>query len=814
MRFAIRYICIFASLLICCSCDLEELKLNNPSESTIDFIARPTDYNNVDVATKSEPTDEFETEIHTAYLLLFDANNNRIYFSEVDPQSRLQRVTLKGLSTVTACFVANVAKADIEGITTLDALNSAVLNLNYATYSEAGGHLGVPKLAINDTYELCFPMVGVKTLDVSQISQAIEIPLTRLFAKVSVELKMNISNVSDATRFELYSYKLVNLPLKVRLLPQNAESAWVTDGRSFAGENSHVALNINHKIYNDSYRIASEDQKKYSFDLYVPEYQLESLPSNTAKYGEPEYKPIMYDQSKKAVHVVLSGSYIPREGSSSDLDYSVFLGEDESKNFTLNRNTHYNNYLTIQGITKKADNTEEALVDHRVKKREGDMVSMFGEVANCYIISKEGKYSFPAYKGAFKADQLSKEYLCNGNRAEIIYRSNTTDIVFEDEDGDGNLINVTTDIDGTKVIGFKLSKVNAEDNVIIAIYDSNDDIQWTWHLWFVTGLSVELLGDKYFQMSTQTMPNANGKEMMDRNLGVTTSGLGNVAVGTLTGLYYKYGHKGPFIGSQYWDYSDLPDNYTYTWTGKVDKKSRTDPCPPGYRIPDPDIWNIGPGKIGTSTELYFYNLSEPIITYPYTGYLDNNRKKVTSQLSNNTIIAQNFEKFRDLNVSNSGESPSGFKYPKTRTQTRTEKRYYKFKYNLPVEEIWGQYWTSDQSQSFHYSYNGVDLSNISELDIKSYFTQTRTVTTQQEKSGMFSSWKDVGTPTTSKWSDEQEESFSLGLEDIVLSVYLTTWAAELLINQRNELSPFYESKYAPMGESLSDYGLQVRCVKE
>ena len=818
MRFAIRYICIFASLLICCSCDLEELKLNNPSESTIDFIARPADYSNVYVTTKSAPTDAFETEIHTAYLLLFDANNNRIYFSEVDPQSRLQRVTLKGLSTVTACFVANVAKADIEGITTLDALNSDVLNLNYATYSEAGGHLGVPKLAVNGTYQLCFPMVGVKTLDVSQISQAIEIPLTRLFAKVSVELKMNISNISDATRFELHSYKLVNLPLKVRLLPQNAESAWVKHGGSFAGENSHVASNINHKIYNDSYRIASEDQKKYSFDLYVPEYQLESLPSNTAKYGEPEYKPIMYDQSKKAVHVVLSGSYIPREGSSSDLDYSVFLGEDESTNFTLNRNTHYNNYLTIQGITKKADNTEEALVDHRVKKSEGDMVSMFGEVANCYIISKEGKYSFPAYKGAFKADQLSKEYLCNGNRAEIIYRSNTTDIVFEDEDDDGNLINVTTDIDGTKVIGFKLSKVNAEDNVIIAIYDSNGNIEWSWHLWFVTGLSVELLGDKYFQMSTQTMPNANGQEMIDRNLGVITSGLESLVPGTFSGSYYKYGHKEPYLDNKYQGGGECDK---YDWSG--DKKSRTDPCPPGYRVPASSVWSTNVGSSHASlVNAFLYWDGDSDIYYPYSNYLLSD-----GSLNQNTTEYMPFQEgysFESTGVQ--GTAPLSLGILGTRyVRALAVDKFTIVDMDIQASKEEGRLWSANGY--FNYTHNTLDLGEIfnggvdalrEKLHINEYTHERKVVKEYKIKASLSELRKILNMITSGNITDAFLESIAVwGEFEPVDPPQMTESDKNALLGRLILLDS--ESIDQARGQIITEginkaEGYQVRCVKE
>ena len=623
------------------SCGLEEPYFGSqedPSAGVVEFIARPASYHSHDVTTKADgnPSTFEDDEIHNAFLLVFNQDGQRLLCEEIRLNAEDGGLSAKidrSLGNVTACVLANVPASFAKGIigttnpgsaSVNQYLNTAVLDLTYN--SSASDILGVPVLDLdNDTSTPavpCIPMIGQteEAIDLSTNKSVIQINLTRLFAKVSVELKLNIPSLPnyDRTRFELDSYRLVNLPLKVSLLHQNKESSWVKESGSFAGENSHVVSNIQYKIFNNSYNLAGDQQKKYTFNIYVPEYQLESLPSTTPNYGKQEYKPKMYDSlNKKAVHIVLKGSYIPSSGSSTDLDYSVFLGENESTNFTMNRNVHYTNLLTITGIQKNADNTDEALIDHRVKKSDGDMVSMFGEVANCYLISKEGEYSFPAYKGAFKADVLSKEYLCNGNRAEIIYESGETDIVFDDEDGDGNPINVKTDADGTKVIGFKLSKVGADGNVIIAMYDDNGDIEWSWHMWFVTGL--QLGGNKtgYFQMRTQSMPDANGKEMIDRNLGVVTRGLESLLPGTLNGTYYKYGRKEPYLGTKY---QGGGESDKYDWSG--DGKSRTDPCPPGYRVPTSSVWNVNTGATHNAILTSFlYWDGDPDVYYPYSNYL-------------------------------------------------------------------------------------------------------------------------------------------------------------------------------------------------
>ena len=802
------------------SCGLEEPYFGpqeDPSAGVVEFIARPASYHSHDVTTKADgnPSTFEDDEIHNAFLLVFNQDGQRLLCEEIRLNAEDGGLSAKidrSLGYVTACVLANVPADFARSITGRDILNNAVLDLTYD--SSKSGILGVPVLDLDNDEATdptpCIPMFGQTevAIDLSTNNSVIQINLTRLFAKVSVELKLNIPSLPnyDRTRFELNSYRLVNLPLKVSLLHQDKESSWVKESGSFAGENSHVVSNIQYKIFNNSYNLAGDQQKKYTFNIYVPEYQLESLPSTTPNYGKQEYKPKMYDSlNKKAVHIVLKGSYIPSSGSSTDLDYSVFLGENESTNFTMNRNVHYTNLLTITGIQKNADNTDEALIDHRVKKSDGDMVSMFGEVANCYLISKEGEYSFPAYKGAFKADALSKEYLCNGNRAEILYKSSETDIVFDDEDGDGNPINVKTDADGTKVIEFKLSKVGADGNVIIAMYDDNGNIEWSWHMWFVTGL--QLGGNKtgYFELGTQTLP--NGKKMTDRNLGVTANGLENLASGTLTGLYYKYGRKEPYLGTKY---QGGGESDKYDWSG--DGKSRTDPCPPGYRVPDVGAWDPGVGAGLTSEYLYYYTED---IAYPYSGYLpEGSSSAVIQGRSPVEMSADDFTR-SDSETKNSSPVESSDKKRQTRTQTKTEYSYYDFEYEIPQNHTRGQFWCSN-SEVFQYSYYSFSFEGLdyNSLTITKCKVRTRTVTTYQYRTRnlTFIPWNDA----THWWQTERTEEgeWSSG-SDVTDSNTLNQlgWKTALFLDQTFGGAIFFSSSdYAQIKDDNS--GVQIRCIQD
>ena len=657
-----------ASVFTLQSCGLEEPfpgPQDGISEGTVEFVARPVSYNNHEVTTKAAG-DFDDAAIHNAFLILFNRDGKRILFEEINiADGQLSAKTDRGLSEVTACILANVPASFAQGIigttnpgsgSANQYLNTSVLDLTYN--STASGILGVPVLDLDDDTSTsavpCIPMFGQTdgAIDLTEANSVIEIGLKRLFAKVSVELKLdhstNLSTAQANTNFELNSYRLVNLPLKVSLLPQDAESAWVNDGGSFAGENSHVASDIKHKIYDADYILASDAQKKYTFDVYVPEYRLEPLPS--ANYDQQEYKPKMYDSSKKAVHIVLKGSYIPGSGSSTNLDYSVFLGEDAIKSFTLNRNVQYNNYLTITGITKNADNTDAALIDHRVKMSDGDMVSMFGEVANCYVISATGTYSFPAYKGAYKADDMQTAPKCTkGTKVEIIAQNGATNLFATDASGNP-IFSLTTNPAGEKVISFDVVDSWDDANVILALKDDDGNIEWSWHLWFVHGPSLgnrDLSG--YFEMKYQLLPNDKG-ELMDRNLGALYSLSQDGYSGAAKGFYYQYGRIAPYFedtviepGRTTYHGYKLPEGLS--WNPESDKKSYNDPCPPGYRVPDSEVFvetsSLGDASVSILgsdiVEAFRYwdcNTSSATddIYFPYCTYVDTDGKLIESYI--------------------------------------------------------------------------------------------------------------------------------------------------------------------------------------
>lgn len=153
-----------------------------------------------------------------------------------------------------------------------------------------------------------------------------------------------------------------------------------------------------------------------------------------------------------------------------------------------------------------------------------------------------------------------------------------------------------------------------EGNATIALLDANHRILWSWHIW-VTDYDPET--------SNETYANGTGAVMMTRNLGALSSHGGNEAFG----LYYQWGRKDPFTNDNYsrTDYKTNPEGIFDSGflettvpaedvleyavqhpTTKVDRqyqwwiqptdspwgrdKTVHDPCPPGWRVPDPEAF--------------------------------------------------------------------------------------------------------------------------------------------------------------------------------------------------------------------------------
>ena len=242
--------------------------------------------------------------------------------------------------------------------------------------------------------------------------------------------------------------------------------------------------------------------------------------------------------------------------------------------------------------------------------------------ANSYIVSESGAYKFSTVKGN------SSERVGAVASAEVLWETFGTDVT----PSVGDLIKTASYKDGE--ITFRTADTFREGNAVIAAKNASGTIIWSWHIW----LTDEPQEHVYYN---------NAGTMMDRNLGATSATPGDVGA---LGLLYQWGRKDPFLGSSNissnqvaakstitwpsavstsssigtvsyvtanpttfvmdssspydWLYSSY-DNTLWTTSGKT--KSIYDPCPPGWRIPDGDVWSTSLGSLSSFTDSSLYD---------------------------------------------------------------------------------------------------------------------------------------------------------------------------------------------------------------
>lgn len=652
------------------------------SDGYIEFVARPVGFNNQVVDTKAEVND-IENKIENCFFLLFDATTgNRISIHTIDPSQTTTphiKIDVKNHSKVTACFLANVPSDFAYGIigttkpssevnpaaTNNQYLNTAVLSgITYGT----GNNFGLPLIDLDGTGDndavSCIPMFGVKeniSLSSTSSTTSFQVPIYRLFSKVSIDLRVDLSdlgalNVLSESFYDLRSCTITNIPTAVSLYApaMGSETPWAnivkTDNQYSSYFTTSTASYNKKYIYNDD---SISSNKSFTCDFYVPEYYLNPLTQDeynqlssadpelrpSGSYGTEMYKPLAYSSNKSPVFVKLTGIYDQIPGD-MNLTYNIYLGENASNNFTLKRNTWYKNYIKIKGFSN-------ADVDHRVTIS-GDLglVDIHGEVANCYIVSEPREYSFFAYKGAHKYSDLTDidgKYKCTkGTEVKILYKDsrlllldNDNFIVSDDDERGVKKISFTVDGTGTTWSG----------NIVIALVytdeSGNEQIEWSWHLWFVPEISIGTTG--IVELGSHTMPDERKSVMMNRNLGITTT------IGTVSaeiGAYYKYGYKEPYFDASknvavsegnstaYKPYGGGSiEGYTPSWSST---KSVTDPCPPGYRVPSSSVWSgyipIDDHSSNPYSFLYYTG-----VNYPYSGYLDGSNGLQTASTTSTSL---------------------------------------------------------------------------------------------------------------------------------------------------------------------------------
>lgn len=813
-------VCLLIGILSSCiQEDAYECTQEYDENASVTFYAVPKNFVKTNVGTRAgEDSDvedgtfnvaRFENKIYKAYFLLFD-NTGTLRIkgqATIDEEGavtyNIGRDVLSVYPSFRISFLANVSSAVynnfVVDVTTWESLQNFYFDVTYAPISETGCP-GVPqKTDLNDDgiYEYAMPMFQSKVVNAPYNLELdyYTLQLERLFAKVEMHVSLGIQrgtlnlNLTSQPQFTLTDCEIKNIPLSVPLLAQNGPTKCSDTSNGQVTSNTLPSYNLTTGLNRVLYTSSESAPDYRSFYFYMPEHKLGNCGSNSTQSNKPD---LVKNTNKRATHLTFGGYLVGSDGSSYTAEYNIYFGENESDSFDLSRNTIYKNYVRINGV----NNT-----DHRVtivKDEDIRDVTRSGQTANCYIIGSAGTYMLPAYKGAFT--DMSKAEMCEVGEDVVLACDNT---------------NITITIDQVRskqsTIVFTVAKSGANltsGNAVIARRNASG-IVWSWHLWFIPeaslGSSTDDLGNENRIGGLLEAKMYDKTSMADRNIGVVSSltNLESWLPTSMEGVYYRYGYCNPYfedkqygMRAEYHGYNSA--NYK-EWN--TTEKSKTDPCPPGYRVPPITVWqgsnnsnasNQHYSPTGFDVEAYLYwnggtaggilTISDDII-YPY-GYM-----KGTSELTvdSGTLTGQSLPSNYKLEEKLSEDTDSGWRETVT---TKVFAEYTNVKYNVTYSANVGSLLHQSGIAPF------MSLRSVSNITITSYDYQERTEVTTR-------TWTNPTGTTKTSWgtkstvSNTQVSGIVSDIEDAYDDVaqFGTTMSSSLIGFSNNN-------------------GYQVRCMKQ
>lgn len=311
---------------------------------------------------------------------------------------------------LTSCSIYIVANAwhvlegQVSQITKLADLENVVLDIDET--------LSMPKKA--DGHYIGFPMIGThadQTFDLTKAGTnkgaVAKIPLKKLYSKVQFTIQVNADQVVSTPKFKIQKVEVFNVPKKARLgrkivagkpsYGNNSDDDYIVElagkgaytpsdyYQSFVIEEGFSRTEIMHTA---SKKLNPGSEYLIEFGFYMPEHKLTpnknrdtysypaGIPEDLKQYYKPELVGTVRNEDGTTTHgqlatfVRLHGEYTDHNGQIKTVRYDVYLGQNNTDDFTIKRNQLLTNKLVITGLTNYYDAYSDVQgnisIDHRV----------------------------------------------------------------------------------------------------------------------------------------------------------------------------------------------------------------------------------------------------------------------------------------------------------------------------------------------------------------------------------------------------------------------------------------------------------------
>lgn len=256
----------------------------------------------------------------------------------------------KSLDYFTKCAAA--ANANVEDVPANGFPMMGSLGNNVGAVDADGGEL-ILKPTQTDANVDGLPLINRSPTD------NLEIPLKSMYAKFSFTISVNPDQEivgNKAPRFDLVSYEVHNIAKTVdsNSSTNSDTDVIVTSGAVSMGNYAQGATTATFEFYlPERYLTPSK-----SIDEVLPDSLKSANNADEREKYQQRYKNKLVDfevDGKAATYVTINGKYTDHQENAYDVSYNIYLGGNNYDDFNIIRNTHYDNSVTIRGISASDD---------------------------------------------------------------------------------------------------------------------------------------------------------------------------------------------------------------------------------------------------------------------------------------------------------------------------------------------------------------------------------------------------------------------------------------------------------------------------